>query len=397
MKPASVDRVLFVGTGGGNDVFSTLLAAASLWEEGWRWRSCDIGGVISPFHKHNLVSTNVSGVFFTTQNSTRRLLSKDGSGKAIRFVDAKVAEMLVRTQYSQPYDVGRMVLALSLEGGTVGLEKAFTQLANEYDLIVLVDVGGDCFYSGAEDKHILSPMFDAMVIRAFVDSGVNGFLFEAGPGTDGELEPESLTQALVASGGMENAKPLLPSVMDWWGEQYSTWIENYRPGRTVPMTLKAFRSTESFLQEQYRVRGHLGDVRRYKYFTQTISAELCQKFYLVDPSRIQNPFAVRCINSMDWFWKTQVCGRHTNNEANLEYFKASADGGLWQFLTPSPLLDPKDRGELINLGLQNLSQGVIDGALMMSGDWSVHFSRYWNSQLVVDEQREGAMMVSRRF
>ena len=94
MNPVSVNRILFVGTGGGNDVFSTFLAAASLWEEGWRWKSCDVGGVISPFHIHTSVPTDIPGVYQTMPDSTRHLLLRDGSGKDIGFVDAHVAEML---------------------------------------------------------------------------------------------------------------------------------------------------------------------------------------------------------------------------------------------------------------------------------------------------------------
>jgi len=391
VNPVNVNRILFVGTGGGNDIFSTFVAVASLWTEGWRWTACDIAGVISPFHTHTVVPTDIPGVFLTTPNTTRHLLSKAGPGKSINFVDAKVAEIVAQ---SHPYKMSS-VLALSVEQGSVGLTAAFAQLSKEYDIIVLVDAGGDCFYSGADDKHILSPMFDSMIVRAFVDSGAKGVLFEVGPGTDGELEPDSLTRALVANGGMENAKPLRSRVMNWWEEQYSKWIEPYRPGRTVPITLQAFRSAELFLQMDYRARAHFGGTHRYKYFTQTISTELCKKFYLVDPSRIKNPFAVSCASPVEWFLKTQVACRHTNNEANLEYIKMS-NGELWQFLTPSPLLGTKDREELINLGLQNLSQGVNDGAWIMPWDWRFHRSSYWESQFAVSTATESNLLVCRR-
>lgn len=377
MANKSTGRFLFVGTGGGNDVFSTLLAAAAFWHEGRRWKRCDIAGVISPFHGHSLLTTEFKDVYQTTADSERHLLRQDQS-KRIGFIDAEVAKLV---EAEKPFGAER-VLALTLEHGTEGLARTFRTLAKEYDFIVLVDIGGDIFYAGKTDTHVLSPMFDAMVLRAFVDSGAPGTLFEAGPGSDGEIEPEALAKALDAAGGFDLHRDLSPDVIDLWEALFQRWIEPHRPGNTVPTTIKAYRSREIVIRQRFRARAHLGSLRKYAEFDQRIHAALCSKFYLVRPERIANPFAVSCAGPADWFLKTQVGLHRTNCEANLEYIWTA--GKLWQFLTPSPLLSEKDRDELLELGLYELTQGVCDGAWMFPSDWEPR-KEYWSPKLTVRE------------
>lgn len=356
-------RVLFVGTGGGNDVVSTFFAILQLSRSGFLTgvSQFDIAGVLSPFHRHSVETTGIPGVYITQPYSGRHLLRRGGE-REIRFVDAKLAEMLQeRHQENAP-----RVLGLSLKYGAQGLANAFRRLAKEYDLIVLVDVGGDILYRGAVDEHVLSPMFDAMVLRAFVDSGAPGLLFEAGPGTDGELSPEALASVLAEVEAEEY--PLIGSVVDDVHEFFTSGIASYRSGRTIPVTIQAARSSEDYLEMPYRARAHLGDVRRYGYFDHRISTALCKKVFLIDPSKIVNPFAVHCTSPIDWFLKTQAAQHHTNNECNLEYWR-DQDGVLTQLLTPSPLLSDDDRMELIGLALQELSAKVCDRAIMLAADF----------------------------
>lgn len=356
-------RVLFFGIGGGNDIFSTTLAMASLWKLGWRWNECALAGIISPFHRHTVTKTNIPGVYETSPDSKRLLLRKDAE-KEIGFVDSKVSEMV---SVENIYGANR-VFALSLKHGTIGLRKSLRGLSKIYDFIVLVDLGGDFFYSGHADWHIISPLFDSIVIRAVQGSGVSSILFEAGPGTDGEIDPEALNGALgkYATGSYS----LDPEIMGWWEALYSKWIKSYRPGRTNEMTIQAFHSQERFITVPYRVRAHLVDrvdERFYKYFDQRIDTELCRHFYLINPQEIKNPFLVTCKSAKEWFYKTQVAKWHTNNEANLEYWEEK--GGLLQFLTPSPLLDQGDRLVLLKKGLEHLAQGLIHAVWIFPKDF----------------------------
>ncbi len=360
MLTGSYESVLFVGTGGGNDVFSTVLASHCLREYGVRWGRSAIAGVVSPFHRHELGSTVFPGVGLVTPTSVRRL-SRRGDLREIGFVDARVSQLVRRGRIMTD-----CVYALSLERGAEGMAESFAALAREFELIVLVDVGGDIFFDG-EDPHVISPMFDAMTLRGFTDSGAKGVLFEAGPGTDGEIEPESLVCALDHSGGLADAHPIPLDAMTRWAALYGEHVAPVRPGNTVPRTIEAYCSSEPVLTVPHRLRAHLGDVRCHVTFTQRIVTDLCKKFYLVDPKRVLNPFAVPCDSPAKWFWLTQVLWGRTSNEASLEYFQH--EGRQAQFLTPSPLLPRVLREQLLLRGLHELHAGITDVVWTFPDDW----------------------------
>src|SRR6266850_8375459 len=123
MDIQKVGRMLFVGTGGGNDVFSTLLAADAMWRYGWRWEACGFAGVASPFHRQTGTPSAVPGVLITHPLSERFLLRR-GDSKEIGLIDAAVASLIAFRQILRSENV----LALSLERGTVGLTEAFREL-----------------------------------------------------------------------------------------------------------------------------------------------------------------------------------------------------------------------------------------------------------------------------
>jgi hypothetical protein len=370
------ERVLFLGTGGGNDVFSAMLAALALRQRGYAWSECCLAGILSPFHVYSHCRLDASGAMIVAPRTERWLCRKDYV-KKVGCVDARVAAMVehFRIANARPYTLG-----LPLNRGSEGLAEVLQKLSRVFDCIVLVDIGGDCFYGGPEDTHILSPMFDALVLRAFIDSGVSGFLFEAGPGTDGEMEPERIEAALGAAGA--ESFPLDAASLGQWGELYQTWIADERPGRTVPVTLSAFHSSEEELKLEYRARAHMGETRLYRYFTQRIKTALCRQFFLVKPQNIRNPFMVRCRNPFEWFWRAQWMLRRTNCEPNLEYLRWGKY--LMQFLTPSPLFDSKDQAALLRQGLKELLAGSCDGAWLFPGDWDA-----------VDDELKSAFLVNR--
>lgn len=362
-----VDRILFIGTGGGNDIFSTTLAMKVLWRQGWRWNRVTIAGVLSPFHMHTGALTGIDGVSITDPG-TKRFLNRGiamGALEKIGCIDAVVSAMCVSGDLQDMASHAPDVLGLSLDGGTVVLSAALKELAATHDYTVLVDIGGDILYRGKEDTHILSPMFDACVLRAARDAGIPCILFEAGLGSDGELDPEALNEVLQCSRGQRCL--IHKDDMLWWSELYRKWIAAVRPGRTVPLTIEAYNSNEDELIKEYCVRAHLGVERRYAYFQQRIETKLCRSYFLIDPHKVLNPFAVACKDPEEWFLKTQVEQQHTNNEANLEYMLRGHE--IVQFLTPSPLLKESDRLFFIKEGLKELRSGkTCNAALMLDSD-----------------------------
>lgn len=363
------ENVLFVGMGGGNDIFSTILAIASLKKDGWRWKKCAIAGPIGPFFRYDgMVPTGINGVFRLTENATRYLWRKD-SPKDIGLVNSAVAKMLKKTN---PYNVADH-FALSLEGGSEGLIDAFRVLNEEgYDYFVLIDVGGDVFYSGKRDYHVLTPMSDALVLKGFQDAGLEGTVFLAGPNTDGETEIESLAANMLCA--RPEVRGLDFEVVDEWYFLYEKYIESSRKGNTVPRTHKALYSHERIITFDHKSEERIGNLRFYVEFPQRVDTTLCRRFYLFIPNNIHNPFAVSCGSVQEWFTKTQALQQHTHNEANTQYLKV--DSEVRQFLTPSPLLKTDERFLLIEQGLADLRRGITDRAWLLASD-----AKYFGNEL----------------
>jgi hypothetical protein len=354
------ERIAFVGTGGGNDVFSCLLAAMTLKRHGWEWKKAYVGGILSPFHRHDIgwADGYHRG---TIQPGSKRFLTRRGEERAIGFVDAKVAEMIGAVK---PCGIEN-VFGLDASGGSDSLRWAFHHLGVER--IVLVDAGGDIL-ANWEDTHVLSPMFDGMALRASVAmEAPSCTLFEFGPGTDGELEPERLREELLRP--EVDCRPLHADDIDDWEALYKTWIEPMRPGRTVPVTIEAFRTSRPTIEMEYRARAQLGASRWYGNFRHRIDADLCKRFYLMDPEPLvaRKPFAVFCGSPEDWFLRTQsMPERFRNNEASMQYYMRH--GRLLQFLTPSPLIPERDRQDIIARALGEFEGHLCEELLLTDAD-----------------------------
>lgn len=358
-----MNKVLFVGIGGGNDIFSTLLVALALKKAGWKWSEAGIAGVLSPFHTHYNKVTNIPNVVRITPGSTRFLTTNHTPPVNIGFIDAAVSRLLAEDDIRSACNITDQ-LGISLEQGSYGVSTAFSHLSQIYDFIVLVDVGGDCFYGGKDDAGILSPMFDALALRGFCDSSARGLLAEFGPGTDCELGPESLEEKLDCLSSEE--VPVKPDTMAQWEHLYRTYIASVRTGRTVPNSIAAYASQDDMLSIPFKVRAHIGTVRMYDERVQKVKPANCKSIYLVDPRKIHNPFAVQCTDPLGWFTETQSLQHRTNCEANLEYYRK--DGKLIQLLTPSPLFSITDQQKMIECGLDGLRSGRCDACIMFTED-----------------------------
>ncbi len=353
-------NVLFVGTGGGNDIFSTALAMLSLRRAGYEWDSCSVAGVLSPFHRYRgLTRTECKHVDSIPDREIKRIVPC--------LVDVIELDMVERTVASlaraeRDLNVGA-VYGLSLTEGTSGLEEAFRWLASTHDFVVLVDIGGDILFRGFDtDPRVLSPMFDAMVLEAFCASGAPGILFEAGPGTDGEISPGSLKETLLDP--TVQSCPLAASVVDEWDRLFRTHVEPVRAGRTVPKTIEAFRSERPSLTLDYRARCHLGKRRWYATFPHEIDTALNRSFYLVPPkwARRRNPFCVPCRSVEEWIGMTRQPGCHVNGEFQFEYL--TADRSVWLLALPSPLFTPDQRKEMVDAAFEDARRGNCHGVIV---------------------------------
>ena len=385
--PRQHENVLFVGIGGGNDIFSTLLAMSALRYLGWSWKRCAIAGALSPFHDHDVIATGARCLRVIKTTSKRYIPTRVGAAeRRIEFVDATVSrlarDLLVTCDG---------VFGLDLRRGSLGLVRTFRHLAARYDQIVLVDLGGDCLYRGASDTHVLSPMFDAMVLRAFIDAKVPGLLFEAGPGTDGEIDPEPLRQALFEVG----AEPhdVHPHAIAKFERLYREHIAQVRPGHTVRNTIRAFHSTDKNLTVMHGTKAIIGNFRREHSIMQRINTDLCKQFFLIEPRKLRNPFMLRCDGPKDWFCKTQIKQTRTTTEADLQYLRVSDE--IWRFATPSPLFAPDWRRIMLERLLDELWLGqTCDAMWFLPADWAQLSPEHTQDFDAIDDQ--GLLAVRRK-
>ncbi|MEI6511264.1 MAG: DUF1152 domain-containing protein [Candidatus Uhrbacteria bacterium] len=352
-------NVLFVGTGGGNDIFSTTLAMLSLRAAGIEWKSCSVAGVLSPFHRFDgLEPTDCPQVFSVPDRDIRRIVPC-----RVDRIESPMVERTVAALASAELEmrIGQ-IYGLSLTEGTNGLTRAFRRLAKSHDFVVLVDIGGDILFRGSEtDPRVLSPMFDAMVLEAFCTSGAPGILFEAGPGTDGEIHRGSLAETLNSPTVMRF--PLAPSAVDEWERLFRTYVEPVRAGRTVPKTIEAFRSTQPLLTLDYRARCHLGTRRWYATFPHKISTELNRSFYLIPPdwARRRNPYCVHSDSVLGWIGQIRQPERHVNAEFQFEYL--SIRPHVWLLALPSPLFTPDQRKEMVDAAFEDMRRSNCHGVI----------------------------------
>jgi hypothetical protein len=95
-------------------------------------------------------------------------------------------------------DLPARLLLLDPSRGTAGLAHQISAAAALFDsgAIALIDVGGDAITTG-DDAGLRSPLADQLVLAACVRTGIPTRLLIAGPGLDGELSPDTITERLA--------------------------------------------------------------------------------------------------------------------------------------------------------------------------------------------------------
>jgi hypothetical protein len=186
----SLNKVLFIGAGGGTDVFSTVLAIDDLRRAGISWGRCSVAGLLSPFHSHEGFEEVIPGFYRTGRGATatphRRIANQ------APLPDGAVARMIE----GEPALGIEAAYAFDLQEGSLGISRTLRELflRGDFDFVVIVDLGGDIL--GASDRTAMSPMFEAILLRGVVDARVPAWVYVAGLGADGEGDPRDLERAV---------------------------------------------------------------------------------------------------------------------------------------------------------------------------------------------------------
>ena len=373
-------KVLVLAVGGGNDSVSTVLLQMQLSKSfGYRPDHIDIVAMLPDCLIYSqMIQTPHERVFEITEHSQRKVGDKVISAFPERILSAN------KTRF--PELNIKNIFGISMDQGSVGLEKSLTQLLqNEYDLILAVDVGGD-FIAHPENKEVLSPLMDGYMLYALQQIQKNTSITNKpeivfcvfGLGTDGESSPQMLTKALS----------LLPDVVEHTFNQedvqpvidfYREVVEPNRYSRTTDYTIKEItgegHENPSLFRGRFHVQPHPREASKVYYgnFMHKQDSQFYGKFYLFkDISLMQNPYAFACKNGVDWVLRVQSCKEKINHELNGQTYSdlgkvlgvPSLNGKSLFFATPSHKFNAEQISEIIDLTVCAIRFDVYDSAIV---------------------------------
>lgn len=300
------------------------------------------------------------------------------------------------------------VYGIDMRAGAEGVYQAFHALiqANQYDLVLACDIGGD-FIAAPQNVEVLSPMMDAYALHALrrldtPEQGASGscrFVYAVfGLGTDGESSPEMLRQALENVGDYE-ARRFYTDIAPEVERFYREVVEPRRYSRTADFTLRQIRGVEMHAPvEGYRVRLHTRPSPRSRRsytgaFEHAFDPAHYGHYYLFDHLEgIDNPFCVPCRNAVEWF--VQVSDSATRVHHELVGQAASTDQGLVNFATTSRKFPETDRPKVLADTISALRTGVYDAAFVYHDD-VVASPSLLGEDLHREEARAGLLLLSR--
>jgi hypothetical protein len=364
-----IDRyssALVIGTGGGNDIVSTLIPAQHLHRRGIK---TDIAGVLSPAAVHRF-NGNLEKVVNTIDGNVERVIPAP-EVIPISFVDGSLP-IFARNcgiEIDSFYD-------FSIRYGTSRLVEGVNELIEQrgYDLVVAVDVGGDILARGNEDNTLLSPVMDFTSLYLMGQIDIDVLLLEFGLGTDGELRPAGMEQIL---NGLRRDDLMLYessiTAQDAEVRKFREIFDNVRKiraGHTGVMTLETLdtKSSKDIITE-YKFKSQIGRKKWYTPFEVVLSNQYAGRTYLVDgkglaEQRTQTAFPYE--NSLHQYVKLKGICPEWKTEMDLFYLW---DGDNWTspnnqkhslfLLTPSTSIPSDERREIIQYGIQHSNSDMV--------------------------------------
>ncbi|TQL70079.1 hypothetical protein FB381_4005 [Nocardioides albertanoniae] len=128
-------------------------------------------------------------------------------------------------------DIDARLFVHDFAGGAVGLSDQLRYLAEALnaDSLIVVDVGGDVVARG-DEPGLLSPLADSLTLAASIKTGLPVQVAVLGPGVDGELTADEVTQ-ILASLHAERVGPITPEdvealrdVLEWHPTEATTLV-----------------------------------------------------------------------------------------------------------------------------------------------------------------------------
>ena len=365
-------KALVIGTGGGNDIVSTLLPAQYLQIRGIQ---TDIAGILSPAAVHEFNGNLENVVNVIEGNIKRTILAPEEF--SISFIDEHLPDFVkkVGLNVENFYD-------FSIRYGTAKLIDGINSLISEknYDLVVAVDVGGDILGRGSQDSTLLSPIMDFTTLYLLDKLNARTLLVEFGLGTDGELRPEGMEEILKEL--KENNLLLHESSISLNDSEVQKFVEVFnrikaiRSGHTAVMTLRTLEAeVEEDVITEYRFRSRIGTKKWLTPFEVKLPYHYAGKTYLIDgknlvKTRKETAFSYQ--NSLEQQIKLKTICPSWKTELDLFYLWSGNNwtapekkGNSLFLLTPSTNIPWNQRKEILEYGLETNQTDLV---LMLNSD-----------------------------
>jgi|GEM_PF-2606911 len=176
-------NVLVVGAGSGRDIANAVFVTEYLKQFGIK--KISLAGFLTPWAVHYFGGKIEKPINRKIENSYK-VLANNKSKK----LDSYFEYLLPRL--NDDYNLGlKNIFLFSLHHGYKKLEKsmeAFIQ-KNNFDLIIIVDVGGDILVNNNTAKDAFTPFVDLVCLKIFRKiKNIDRFVFVIAPGVDGEID-----------------------------------------------------------------------------------------------------------------------------------------------------------------------------------------------------------------
>ena len=270
------NNILFIGTGGGNDIFSSLYIADKMRG----FSSYSIAGMLSPAATHYF-----NGYIEKSVNVLDGIVERYLGDKKISFIDSMILDIIDKYKYYP-----NKVFELSLKYGLNNLIRDFNNLIDveNFDCICFVDMGGDIL-GRKSDYTLLSPLMDFTCLYLSKYIKIDCLLIEFGLGTDGELRDYSIDNIMSELNSNQMIIDSMTNVIDDSLIRFNNAFEEIskvRLGYATYLTLKLLLNPNFDRNIKFRSSYKFND-NDWKYnFISPINGKYINEIFLIDIKKL---------------------------------------------------------------------------------------------------------------
>lgn len=352
-------KALVIGAGSGRDIATAVLITEELKEQGIE---INLAGFLTPWALHEFDGELEKSVNRLSHEATRKFIATKEDVSLGSYFEPKLVRM------NQELNLGIQEFFLfSLHYGTEKLKSDLGELVAQknYDLIIVVDVGGDILACKQDFGSVFTPIVDlsCLEIVASIKTSAHKYLAVVAPGVDGEISSQRLGEII------SNEKVLRKEYLTPESKKYQTFIRVFNEinkktnsaSHTGNMIRKVVEGESNF-KEEYKKTLTVYDRSLDVTFPVELKKELASAIYYFDLDDVKSSrtnFSIRYHNILKAYLlmkKLGTCG----TEVDLAYIPTRIEQDKW--LDPVFVLDSfcrtaeTQRKKLVEYGIGNVKE-----------------------------------------